>query len=90
MKQIILVVALALLLVSVSRGNIERVEQTLGFSKKCEYHIDQIAESITEKYYVAAYIHSVLALDVCDAYTEDEVEALSKVKGVRNKLMEEY
>ena len=60
-----------------------------GFTKQCEYHIDMVAEGILAKTYVSAYIHTVLALDECVAYTEDEVEALNTIHMVRNKLMEE-
>ena len=63
--------------------------QVEGFSKQCEYHIEQIAENIVAKTYVGAYIHSKLALERCEAVTEDEVEALNTIHIVRNKLMEE-
>ena len=60
-----------------------------GFSKQCEYHINQIAENILAKTYVGAYINCKLALKRCEAVTEDEIEAMNTIHSVRNKLMEE-
>ena len=90
MRQIVLVAALALLLVSVSRGNTEEVEQTLGFSKKCEYHINEMVHNLQDKMYVGAYIHSAFVYAECKAYTDEERDMLDKIHAARNKLMEEY